>query len=154
MKKRFLPALLFLLSFLWIVFIFSNSLENSVESGEKSTWVYNLIHAFLPCVSRLFIRKMGHFAEFAILGILLSFSINSLLSYSPASFSKSRLPLFFALPAIFTVGCLDELLQNFSEGRHPAFTDVLIDAAGGIFGVLAVFGLLLIISHARKRKKL
>ena len=151
MKKRFLPALLFLLSFLWIVFIFSNSLENSVESGEKSTWVYNLIHAFLPWVSKLFIRKMGHFAEFAILGVLLSFSINSLLSPAPVSSLKSRLPLFFALPAIFTVGCLDELLQNFSEGRHPAFTDVLIDTAGGLFGVLFIFGLLLIILHARKK---
>ena len=151
MKKRIFSVLLFTFSILWIAFIFSNSLENSVESSEKSTWVYNIVRVFLPWVSKIFIRKLGHFAEFAILGVLLSFSINSLLSPATVSALKSRLPLFFALPAIFTVGCLDELLQNFSEGRHPAFTDVLIDTAGGLFGMLFIFGLLLIISHARKK---
>ena len=153
MRKRILSILLFSLSVLWIAFIFSNSLEDSVESGEKSTWVYNIIHAFLPWVSRLFIRKMGHFAEFAMLGVFLSFSINSVISPAPRLTLRNRLPLFFSFPATFLVGCIDEFLQRFSEGRHPAFTDVLIDTSGGLFGILFVLGLLLIISRVKRNKK-
>ena len=152
MKKRICSVLLFTLSVLWIAFIFSNSLENSVESSEKSTWVYNIVRVFIPCVTKLFIRKMGHFVEFAILGILLSFSINSILSPNPSRPLKSRSSLFLAFPATFLVGCFDEFLQNFSKGRAPTFTDVLIDTAGGLCGILFVLGLLLIISRSKNSK--
>ena len=152
MKKRICSVLLFTLSVLWIAFIFSNSLENSVESSEKSTWVYNIVRVFIPCVTKLFIRKMGHFVEFAILGFLLSFSINSILSPNPSRPLKSRISLFLALPATFLVGCFDEFLQNFSEGRVSAFTDALIDTAGGLCGILFVLGLLLIISRSKNSK--
>ena len=149
MKKKFITALLFSLSALWILFIFSNSLENSVESSEKSTWVYNIVRVFLPWVSKIFIRKMGHFAEFAILGWLLAASVYSII-YPTA---KKLFKLFYILPAIFVVACLDELLQNLSEGRHPAFTDVLIDTSGGIFAILSAMGILLLIIHNRKKKR-
>ena len=149
MKKKLIPALLFLLSFLWIIFIFSNSLEDSVESGEKSAWVYNLIHSIIPWVSQLFIRKMGHFLEFAILGWLLAASVYSII-YPTA---KKLFKLFYILPAIFVVACLDELLQNLSEGRHPAFTDVLIDTSGGLFAILSAIGIILLIIHKRKEKR-
>ena len=153
MKKRIFSVLLFTFSILWIAFIFSNSLENSVESSEKSTWVYNIVRVFLPWVSKIFIRKLGHFAEFAILGVLLSFSINSIISPSRMRPLHRRLSLFFAFPTAFIIGCIDEFLQNFSEGRSPAFTDVLIDTAGGLFGILFALGALLIVSHIKEHKK-
>ena len=150
MKKKFIPALLFLLSVLWIIFIFSNSLEDSVESGEKSAWVYKLVRIFIPWVSELFIRKLGHFAEFAILGWLLSASVCSIISPLSKGNSKKLFELFYILPAVFTVACCDELLQNFSEGRYPAFTDVLIDTSGGLFAILSAMGILLLIIRKRK----
>ena len=153
MKKKFIFPVLILLSILWIAFIFSNSLEDSVESGAKSTWVYNLVHAFLPWVSKLFIRKMGHFAEFAILGIFLSTTVFAHIYPISKSDIKKHLLLFATLPVIFLVGCVDEFLQKFSEGRHPAFTDVLIDTLGGLFGIATILCLLLLIRHIRIKKE-
>ena len=96
---------------------------------------------------------MGHFAEFAILGALLSSTIFAAISPISKAEAKKLLPLFYALPGTFVVGCIDELLQNLSEGRHPAFTDVLIDTSGGLFGIAAVLTALLFIRHIKAKRK-
>ena len=152
-NKKLLCTLLSILTVLWIAFIFSNSLEDSVESGAKSAWVYALVHAIIPWVSELFIRKMGHFAEFAILGMLISSTVFAYICPAPREAIKKHLWCFTALPAVFLVGCADEFLQNFIQGRHPAFTDVLIDTAGGLFGIIIILTIVLLIRCSRIKKE-
>ena len=69
-------ALPFLLTALWIAFIWSNSLKNGAESGEDSGRVFTAISKITSAIglgtpiSEHFIRKAAHFSEFAILGAL------------------------------------------------------------------------------------
>ena len=156
MKKRIVRIILIVLSLLWIVFIFSNSLEDSVESGAKSSWALEIARKIFPSISEFFIRKLAHFTEFAILGFLFSANISSFIYPESIAERKKLLWIPLALPATFLAACFDEFLQNFSEGRHPAFTDVLIDTSGGLFAILIFIAALwgfVAVRTKRTRKK-
>jgi VanZ family protein len=74
------------------------------------------------------VRKAGHFTEYLILAILfLRFSKQRGLSGKSA---------FYAVLFVFLYASSDEFHQSFIPGRGPAFSDVLIDTAGGFTGVL------------------
>jgi VanZ family protein len=70
----------------------------------------------------LVLRKIGHAAEFALLGALLARALR-------------RGTLAFALGVAYAVS--DEVHQHFVPGRVGAWYDVLIDAVGVALGVLA-----------------
>jgi VanZ family protein len=69
----------------------------------------------------LVLRKIAHFCEYAVLGLLLARAVG-------------REP--FAAAAGIAYAGSDELHQHFVPGRHAAFRDVVIDAAGVLAGVL------------------
>jgi VanZ like protein len=69
----------------------------------------------------LVLRKIAHFCEYAILGLLLVRALG-------------REPL--AAAAGIAYAGSDELHQHFVRGRHAAFRDVAIDAAGVLAGLL------------------
>ena len=69
----------------------------------------------------LVLRKLAHFAEYAVLGLLLVRALG-------------REPL--AAAAGVAYAATDELHQHFVRGRHAAFRDVAIDAAGVLAGLL------------------
>ncbi len=75
----------------------------------------------------LVLRKIAHFGEYAVLGLLLARAVG-------------RRPL--ALAAGVAYAASDELHQHFVAGRHAAVRDVLIDSAGVLAGVLAAHVLL------------
>lgn len=79
-----------------------------------------------------FIRKCAHFGLYAAMGFTI---------YVGAFFFfKKRIFRFlsaFFLPVVYAV--TDELHQHFVDGRTPLFTDVLIDGAGALLGILAAF---------------
>ncbi len=77
-----------------------------------------------------FVRKLAHFTEYACVGFL-SYSIVILWRGSTA---KSFLTVVLQL---FLSAALDEFHQYFVPGRYASFQDVLLDAVGGISGVLA-----------------
>ena len=78
--------------------------------------------------NHIIVRKAAHFAEFSLLGFL-SF-------FFPSTFLKGkRREYLFLLPFGLAVGATDELLQLFSPGRVPLFTDVLIDFCGFLVGL-------------------
>jgi VanZ family protein len=70
----------------------------------------------------LVLRKLGHVAEYAVLGALL---LRALRRPAPA----------FALGVAYAAS--DELHQHFVPGRRGAPLDVLIDAVGVALGLLA-----------------
>ena len=69
----------------------------------------------------LVLRKLAHFAEYAVLGLLLVRALG-------------REP--FAAAAGVAYAASDELHQHFVRGRHAAFRDIAIDAAGVLAGLL------------------
>ena len=132
-------ALPSVLTLLWLAFIYGNSLQTGVESGEASGGVYRLVNA-LPRllglgspISEYFIRKAAHFTEFAILGILIC---TDLWCFSAVSLSR---PLYIgasllsvSIPICAVFASLDEFLQSFVDGRGPSVKDVIIDTSGAL----------------------
>lgn len=130
-----------------ILFIWGNSLLPGEISGAISQWVKDVLSAILggdPSDSggHGLLRKLGHFTEFACLGWLLGWLTGMCLPKISRSVTLS-------VVCGFTVGCIDELIQNFVPERGPRFTDVLIDTAGAATGII----LLWIGYTVRKRRK-
>lgn len=73
---------------------------------------------------QLDITKMAHFGLFALLAFLLLFKDSS---------RSIRLILL----ELFMFACATELMQFFIDGRSPLMTDVVIDLAGGVVGMVA-----------------
>lgn len=138
MKNKLIIVLLIA----WNLFIFINSSMPGDVSSAQSGIVVNVIY---PLLSKLgiglslndvsfLIRKLAHFTEFFILGVLL---YGVYINYA----KKTKLFLFVVLHGI-VVASLDEVLQTFIKNRSGDVKDVLIDT----LGILAAY---LIISLGR-----
>jgi hypothetical protein len=89
-----------------------------------------------------YIRKVAHFAEYALLGI-------EWMGYRLSMREKKR-PSWWLLCAFGPmVAVCDELLQ-FVSARAPRATDVLLDVAGYACGAAVIFGLAWLCRHLRK----
>jgi VanZ family protein len=124
--KRFWPALL------WAVVI--SGLSTAGFSAEHtSRYIVPFLHWLLPGASlqtveflHYLIRKCAHFTEYFILSLLILRGIRS---------GETGWHLRWAVTTVLIVAgyaALDEYHQSFVPGRGAAFTDVLIDASGGI----------------------
>ncbi len=119
------------------------------------------------------VRKLAHFTEYLVLGTL---AINALrlhvgwsagLSEDRATRQPAALPTFgtteapscsLAVAALSWAFCIfyavsDEFHQLFVPGRACLFTDVCIDSAGALLGILLLFGALHLISRQATRKR-
>ena len=139
-----------ILVFLWIIFIFSNSLIIGEVSGNISGHFSAILMSFINKAgftidSQLFhhyIRKAAHFSEYAALGFLTV--------HACAATSAQHKPLLFLLLWILVPAC-DETIQLFVPDRAGALRDCLIDMSGYITGAFCMYVLLLIIRDLRKR---
>ncbi|MGN0568941.1 MAG: VanZ family protein [Candidatus Fimenecus sp.] len=123
-------------------FIFFMSSQGAEDSQALSDSVLQKIIGLLGIdISGEFLRKCAHFSEFAGLGLLLSNAIY-------ASFNHRLTPVF-ALGGSVIYAVSDEIHQIFSEGRACQFTDVLIDSAGALLGVIIAFIIFKIIKVRR-----
>jgi VanZ family protein len=97
-----------------------------------------------------FVRKAAHFSEFALLGLLSA----CLLLYISSALRKLKPWLTLTTPAVFTLlyAISDEVHQIFS-GRGPRVTDVLIDFAGAVCGILLIHGIAYLITRRKKGSK-
>lgn len=135
----------------FILFIFSNSLQNADTSGSKSSAAVTLLTNFFASVgihipvSEYFIRKTGHFTEFLILGMLL---LGTLRTYTKDLMKNIFAPLFFGLATAVS----DESIQLFVQGRSSQVSDVLLDFCGMVTGLL-LLGLIMKIHTVRKQVK-
>jgi len=131
-------------------FIWSNSAKNADISSGDSEQIVDIVKPVIDPGNRIsrddfthFIRKAAHFGEFALLG----FEICLLM----LTFEKKSLTLPISVLGVILSAAADELIQLGSPGRAAAFTDVLIDTAGGLCG--ALFSMLLITVIKRITKK-
>lgn len=74
------------------------------------------------------IRKLAHFSEYAVMGLLLYTMLRQWKK------NGSRLFLFITL-WVFLSAAGDEFHQYFVPGRYASFLDVLLDTSGGMAGM-------------------
>lgn len=120
----------FLLAACFVGIIFYNSLLPLRQSSQLSGWVTALTQLLAQHLDiRLtgdvehHIRKLAHFCEFALLGLLLCHSFSAL---GVSDRTATGYILFLALFA----AVLDEYIQSFSPGRASRVKDVLLDFSG------------------------
>ncbi len=147
--RRFQRALSVALIVAYVLFIYSNSLQNGSASSDRSGRVTALVQSLLSSlgwegtVSEHFLRKLAHFAEYAGLGVLLGLALRS---FTPHLLRQAGFPLFIGL----AVPVSDEFLQLFVEGRAGMVQDVALDFFGMLTGLALTVALLLLSIH-RKR---
>ena len=139
------------LAILWMVVIFWFSSCPAEESGSMSHSVgYTIGKLVIPDFENLPeqkqaafadridypVRKAAHVTEFAILGFLLA---GSVFGSSGRQLTKAQLRNLSAaaLAVGFAYACSDEIHQIFVPGRAGRFSDVLIDSAGVLLGIVA-----------------
>ena len=110
--------------------IFTMSSFNSIESANQSNYKVNIISSVLNInnieLLNLIIRKLAHYIEYLILGILV---INM--------FIKNNIPKSYLISIIFCViyAISDEIHQFLIPGRACQIKDILIDSIGSITGI-------------------
>jgi len=128
-----------------LAFIWGNSLMTGADSGNVSGGIMAWLNSFLGLgqegaeLLHHLLRKAAHFTEFACLGALLAW-------YSLLREEKHSI----ALPALLgmAAGLVDETIQLFTPDRGPSLSDVWLDTAGAVAGIM----LLLLGHHLIKRK--
>ena len=151
MARKIQLVLFLILSLAVLGFIFSNSLETSDVSDQRSNGIVDVIKPVIDPHDKIphhrfnhYVRKAAHFSEFAALG----FCLMGL--FDAAGKKKKALQILPAFVISVIIAALDETLQFFSAGRGPRVGDVLIDSSGAAFGVCVMLFILWLI---RKRKE-
>lgn len=149
-----------ILSLIWMVVIFGFSAQNGESSSKTSGKVVEKVApVVVPNYEKLpeqqksekrealtyIIRKGAHFSEYALLGLLLSFS----LPFNRMKRLNSSL-IAFGICVLYAIS--DEIHQMFSGGRTAAIFDVLIDSTGALAGVLCACLILRIAVHWKDRR--
>lgn len=138
-----LRVLFTLATVLTIGFIFYNSGQIGEVSGYRSQQVMEFYNSQiapllgLPHLTHFYIRKLAHFAEYAIEGFFLMLSLRV---YTSRFIRHISWPALIGLLTALT----DETLQKYMAGRTSQVTDVWIDSLGLCAGMgLALLLLLL-----------
>lgn len=140
---------------LFISFIFlHSSMTGDTSSNESSSvlvFVQSIINALcIPItLSELLIRKVAHFSEFAVLGVLVSTTFY-IYDKTLKKYIKRLLSVFFICLA---TAVTDETIQLFVPGRSGQVSDVLIDFSGAFTGVIIVSVILMIIYRKKTKNR-
>lgn len=144
---------------LWCVVIFMFSANNADESNKQSNAVFNAVIEFVnPVYDSLdttaqaeykdtvtfIIRKLAHFSEYALLGILAFINL--------AMVKKIRYRGLFAAVFSCIYASSDEIHQLFVPGRAGQVRDVLIDTSGAVAGILLAILIRKIWLKSREKK--
>jgi VanZ family protein len=135
-----------LLSLLYVM-IWGFSAQDGAESGGLSHAISEKVTDLLDAISRGDfteeyreglaawlehpIRKMAHFAEYAVMGVLM-FGI-----WRPW-IKMNKKTAILTIAAVCFSASVDELHQFFVPDRYPSVADVLLDTCGGATGLFVV----------------
>ncbi len=133
MRRTHLRILLVVFILMNLAFIWGNSAVAGDQSSEVSGSLVALLHKLLPFLPenelvQTVLRKLAHFAEFALLGMLCS---------GLAVLDWERVPAGL-LGVGLAVACIDETIQLYVPGRASSLLDVWIDAAGFAVGLIVI----------------
>ena len=154
-KHGILLSLLLVVAVMVMIYCFSAQTgeESGALSGGLTRWILGIfVQDFdlwaapeqenLLYIVGFVVRKLGHFTEYALLGFSLLLHITQL-----GKKWMIKLPLLWAWGIGTIYAASDEFHQSFVGGRGPAVTDVMIDSAGVIAGVM----LMVLILQIRKK---
>lgn len=117
-----------LLVILWMIFIFVMSSFDATSSSNQSNFIVDIIISIINIkdigLLSLIIRKLAHFIEYFILGILV---INFITRYDKKIIIAILLCIIYATS--------DEIHQIFVPGRSCQIIDIMIDSLGSIMGI-------------------
>ena len=149
MKHRpYTQRTVLLLLLFWVAFIWGHSMIPAAGSSQESRRVGQLLAPLLELfvgegnVTDHLVRKLAHFAEYAMLGALIG---SVLLARKRTSFFHWSYGLLCAL----AVAVLDESIQLFVDGRGAQVTDILLDTGGSLTGLLLIWA---VSGLARRRR--
>ena len=143
-KRKIWLGVLCLVTLLWTIFIFSRSMQTGSESSAASGRLTALLRALGISLSEHLVRKLAHFAEYAILALP---ATGALLMTD-----RRWLPPFAWVYAILVASVDEFVVQAMTEGRGPQLADVLIDGAGALAGLLFAVALVWLLRRIRVRK--
>ena len=120
-----------ILVIIWMIVIFMFSSYNGNISGMQSDGIVAMLAKIIHYtgdidILRVIVRKMAHFTEYLILGILV---INAC-KYNSV---KDMIKLSILICILYA--CTDEIHQLFIQGRGGRIFDVLIDTLGSLTGI-------------------
>jgi VanZ family protein len=119
----------------WMIFIFIGSTD-LLSAEHTSRFIGPFLRWFSPDISdatiasvQLVVRKFGHLTEYAVLAALL---------YRAFSRSRLRADRIFIISFLIAAAyaALDEFHQSFVPSRTGSPTDVLVDCAGALVGLV------------------
>ena len=124
-------------------FIWHNSLQDAVNSREASKFFDLLLVQLVKFSGGTlfwrevdhFVRKLAHFTEFALLGMMLRSFFAAAVAWGRQLLSRCTL---LAVCLCAMVAGMDEYLQQFSPGRSCQLSDVALDSSGALMGILVV----------------
>lgn len=134
--RRGLTALLVVLLLFTLAFIWGNSLLDREQSTEVSTGLLDFLAPLLDALGLdseddHWLRKLAHFAEFALLGAELSLLL--------MLWDRMKISSMLATSAVcLSVAVVDEFIQLFT-GRACQLSDVILDFSGSICAILFVY---------------
>jgi len=162
-KHKKIRILLRVLIIISVAVAWGHSMLPAQESSQESGFVLELLKPLLTVVmpeemvTGLFIRKLAHFSEYAILGIEMTAYTALIFSSRKTNMTEKtdkKEALRLATNTLFggvAVALIDETIQIFSPGRGPEIADVWLDVAGFVFGSLIV-ALICFLVKRRKQK--
>ena len=129
--RRYVPLLA------WMAFIFFASTGN-FSASNTGMIIRPVVLWFFPNISderlmaiHFLIRKLGHFTEYAILGLL---TARAFIDSSRAGLRRHW--FFDGLMLIVLYALSDEFHQSFVASRTASIHDSLIDISGGLFALI------------------
>lgn len=149
-KLTVFTIIMFVITGLYILFIWVHSLMSAEKSTEESLNVLEFLTAFLRSLginaelTDHIVRKTAHFCEFALLGCLTL--------WCGYLFNKNILKLLLPVGGVcIAVAVVDEIIQIFSPGRSCQLSDVILDFTGSVFGAVFFILIIIIIMLIKKR---
>ncbi|GEL07377.1 VanZ family protein [Salisediminibacterium halotolerans] len=128
--------------FLWMGVIFFFSAQPGETSGALSggvvAFVFDVVQSAVFFAEldadgfHLFIRKAAHFVIYAILAVLILRALY--FADAPAVFAQRKGLWAWVLATVYAA--IDETHQLFVPGRSGEVSDVLLDSAGALFGLM------------------
>lgn len=151
-RKTQIKTILVVLLALLLAFIWLHSMMPAEDSAEESQRVGQFLTPFLELlvgegnVTDHLVRKLAHFCEYGALGILAGALL--LVKRESGIFRWS-----YALLCALAVAVIDESIQLLADGRGAQVQDVLLDTAGSLTGLLAVWLIAALVRWLRRRDR-
>lgn len=161
LNEKIRKRIFFVLAVIWMAVIFSFSARPAAESSEDSRWAGHLIgEIFVPGFEEWSVqeqdafaekvdhpvRKTAHATEYAVLGIL-----------AAGAYIGSRTSIRRGILVPWGIAALyaatDEFHQLFVPGRSGQVSDVVLDSAGVLAGVLVLAGIRTLYRRRLERRR-